>query len=133
MGKIFIDTSALFALINLVDEENLAARTTWKDLLQRSNELLTNNYIIVECLSLVQRRLGLEHVRKLQAEIFPLITVDWIYEEQHALAVQYAMKSNRRKLTLVDCSAFETMRRLGIETAFTFDSHFRAEGFNTIP
>jgi predicted nucleic acid-binding protein len=133
MGKIFIDTSALFALINLVDEDNLSARDTWKDLLRHSNRLLTNNYIIVECLSLVQRRLGLDHVRKLQAEIFPLITVDWIDEEQHVLAVQYVLKSNRRNLTLVDCSAFETMRRLGIETAFTFDRHFRDESFNTIP
>jgi len=133
MGKIFIDTSALFALINYVDEDNLSARDAWKNLLRHSRELLTNNYMIVECLSLVQRRLGLEFVRKLQAEILPLIEVDWLNEEQHTLAVQHLLKSNRRNLTLVDCTAFQTMRRLGIETVFTFDSHFREEGFNTIP
>ncbi len=133
MEKIFVDTSALFALINFVDEDNLSARETWKDILKHSHDLITNNYLIVECLSLVQRRLGLEFVRKLQTEVLPLIEVDWINEEQHALAVEYVLKSNRRNLSVVDCSSFQTMRRLGIKTAFTFDGHFREEGFKVIP
>jgi predicted nucleic acid-binding protein len=48
-------------------------------------------------------------------------------------ALENLLSINRRQLSFVDCTAFQTMRRLGIETAFTFDSHFREEGFNTIP
>lgn len=133
MGKIFVDTSALFPLVGTEDVSSSVSVSVWETITQSQNELFTNNYVIVECLSLVQRRLGLEFVRYLHSEILPLIEVDWINEEQHSLAVQYVLKSNRRNLTLVDCSAFETMRRLGIETVFTFDSHFREEGFNTVP
>lgn len=133
MGKIFVDTSALFSLIGTEEVMSKIAVDIWEHIAQVENELFTNNYVVVECLSLVQRRLGLEFVRYLQMEILPLLEVDWLDEEQHTLAVQQILKSNRRNLSLVDCSAFETMRRLGIETAFTFDSHFREEGFKVIP
>lgn len=59
--------------------------------------------------------------------------MDWIGEEQHAAAIQTILTANRRNLSLVDCASFETMRRLGIETVFTFDEHFRDQGFKVIP
>ena len=133
MEKVFIDTSALFSLVGTEDVVSQTAISVWENIAQAERGLFSNNYVIVECLSLVQRRLGLEFVRYLQLEILPLIEVDWLTEEQHTLAVQHILKFNRRKLSLVDCSSFETMRRLGIETAFTFDGHFREEGFNVIP
>ena len=133
MGKIFVDTSALFALVNAVDGDNLSSQSIWKELLQDRHELWTNNYIIVECISLLQRRLGLELVRLLESEILRVLEVEWLDKEHHALAVAEVLQTNRRNLSLVDCSAFETMRRLEIETAFTFDDYFRAEGFKTIP
>jgi predicted nucleic acid-binding protein len=133
MGKIFVDTSALFPLVSTKDATSRVSVNVWEDIAQSENELFTNNYVIVECLSLVQRRLGLEFVHHLRSEILPLIAVDWIDEEQHAMAVQYVLKSNRRNLSLVDCSVFQTMRRQGIDTVFTFDNHFREEGFTVIP
>ena len=133
MGKIFIDTAALFSLVATEDVKASIAVDTWEKIIQANNELITNNYVIVECTSLVQRRLGLEFVRHLQTKILPFVETDWINEEQHSLAVLRILDTNRRSLSLVDCSAFETMYRLGIKTAFTFDHHFREEGFEVIP
>ena len=62
-----------------------------------------------------------------------LVSIDWVDSGQHSKALETVFELNQCKLSLVDCTAFQTMRRLGIETAFTFDSHFREEGFNTIP
>ena len=59
--------------------------------------------------------------------------MDWIGEEQHDVAIQTVLTANRRNLSLVDCASFETMRRLGIETVFTFDEHFRDQGFKVVP
>lgn len=133
MEKIFVDTSALYSLVATEDATSTIAADAWERLVRAENNFFTNNYVVVECISLVQRCLGLEFVRHLQTGIIPLLQVDWIDDEQHALAVQQTLDANRRNLSLVDCSAFETMRRLEIETAFTFDSHFREEGFNVIP
>lgn len=131
--KIFVDTSALYALISTEDQNISLAVATWKDMLQRGEFLFTNNYVLVECFALLQGRLGIEFARALQSNIVPFLQVDWISEQQHTSIVNDVLTANRRQLSLVDCSSFETMRRLGIEKVFTFDEHFREQGFEVIP
>lgn len=133
MEKIFVDTSALYALISIRDQDMKLAAKTWEEALQREDVLYTNNYVLVECFALIQSRLGLEFVRALQTNIVPFLHLDWIAEQQHVSSVNNVLTANRRQLSLVDCSSFESMRRLGIDTVFTFDEHFHEQGFNVIP
>jgi predicted nucleic acid-binding protein len=106
---------------------------TWQTALKRKDILFTNNYVLVECFALIQSRLGLEFVRALQSNIVPFLQIDWIGEQQHTSSVNDVFAANRRQLSLVDCSCFESMRRLGIEKGFTFDEHFQEQGFQVIP
>jgi predicted nucleic acid-binding protein len=131
--KIFVDTSAFFALINLSDENYERALLAWEEMIQGGDVLVTNNYVVVECFSLLQSRLGLDAARELESKIIPLLQIEWIGEEQHSAIVQFVLSANRRQLSLVDCSGFETMRRLKMEKVFTFDDHFREQGFEVIP
>lgn len=133
MERIFVDTSALYALMSTEDRNKGIAVSAWESLLERGGLLITNNYMLVESFSLVQSRLGIEFARALQSNIVPFLQIDWIEKSQHFNMVQEVFASNRRQLSLVDCSGFETMRRLKIETVFTFDSHFREQGFDVIP
>ncbi len=133
MEKIFVDTSALYALISTQDQKIELAVKTWEDTLERGEILFTNNYVLVECFALVQSRLGIEFARALQANIVSFLQVDWIGEQQHASSVNDVFTANRRQLSLIDCSCFESMRRLGIERVFTFDEHFHEQGFKVIP
>ena len=133
MEKIFVDTSALFALLATEDYLSNMAADIWDELIETQQTIITNNYALVECFALTQSRLGLDFVRHLQANIVPLLTIDWIDAEQHEAIVEDVLTANRRTLSLVDCSAFNTMRRLEIDTVFTFDPHFSDLGFNIIP
>ncbi|GAB4456659.1 MAG: PIN domain-containing protein [Anaerolineales bacterium] len=133
METIFVDTSALYALISTEDRNKTGAVATWENLLKRGDMLITNNYVLVECFSLVQSRLGIEFARLLQSNVVPFLQTEWIDEQQHSAIVQLVLSASRRQLSLVDCSAFETMRRLKIETVFTFDDLFREQGFEVIP
>lgn len=132
MEKIFVDTSALYALISTQDQQIKLAAATWQEALERGDILFTNNYVLVECFALIQSRLGVEFARALQSNIVPFLQVDWIGEQQHVSIVNDVFTANRRQLSLVDCSCFETMRRLGINKVFTFDEHFREQGFEVI-
>lgn len=105
----------------------------WEKFLQIESSLITTNYVVVECIALIQNRLGLWAVEKFIHELLPLIEVLWIDEDLHAVSLSYFLSANRRNLSLVDCSSFDTMRRLDIETAFTFDPHFREQGFSVTP
>ena len=133
MEKIFVDTSALYALISTEDQNLTLAVATWKYFLERGDLLLTNNYVLVECFALIQNRLGIEFIRTLQSNIVQFLQIDWIGEQQHTSSVHDVFTGNRRQLSLVDFSSFETMRRLGIRKVFSFDEHFREQDFEVIP
>jgi len=133
MKKIFVDTSALFALLNTAEPNSVHASEQWSKLLHEDDNLLTTNYIVVECIALIQNRLGFRAVEKFISDLLPLMNVVWMDEEQHAESLNHFLLANRRNLSLVDCSSFDTMRRLDIQTVFTFYPHFREQGFNVIP
>ncbi len=133
MVKVFADTSALFALVNSSEQNHQTAKTIWNSFITNGSELITNNYVIVESLALIQNRLGLSVTRHFQENIMPLLDIVWFDQELHEATIQRLLAANRRQLSLVDCSSFETMRRLKLETVFTFDEHFREQGFTVIP
>ena len=131
--EIFVDTSAIFALLDIGNRDNPAAVLAWENFLDNSAKLVTNNYVLVECFSLLQNRLGLTAVIQLQSKIVPYLEIEWLDEQQHSNAANHVLSANRRNLSLVDCSSFQTMRRLRIESVFSFDAHFKEQGFTIIP
>jgi len=95
--------------------------------------LVCTNDNLVETFALVQRRLGLDAVRKLEEDVLPMLVIDWMDAESHAVSVAALLIAGRRRLSLVDCARFETLRRHGRDTAFAFDRHFSEQGFHTLP
>jgi predicted nucleic acid-binding protein len=130
---IFVDTSAFLAVLITDDLNHPRAIEFWRTLLEEEHVLLTNNYVLVESIVIIQKRLGLSMVRDFHEKLLPLVNIEWIDENQHKSSIRFVLAANRRKLSFVDCSSFETMRRLKIEKVFTFDEHFREQGFEVIP
>jgi predicted nucleic acid-binding protein len=128
---IYVDTSAFYAIFDQDDGNHSRAQKIWKMMIEGQEALVCNNYVLVETYTLLQNRLGLRAVSDLQ-KIIPLIEIDWVTEEQHRLAITALLSANLRSLSLVDCSSFSSMRRLGIEKAFAFDNHFRQQGFDLV-
>lgn len=126
---IFVDTSALYALLDHDDLSHIAARETWNALLDSNATLFTSNYVVVEACALLQSRLGLGAVRVFLRDMLPAIDVRWVDENLHAAAMNAMLTAGRRKLSLVDCVSFSMMRKLGITHGFAFDKHFSEEQF----
>ena len=131
--RIFVDTSAFFALLDRDDANHKKAKDVWNKVINPENVLITTNYILVESLALIQHRLGMDAVMGLQEDILPIINIEWITPEIHRSGVSALLAASRRKLSLVDCISFEIMRNSAIKTIFTFDSHFEEQGFYCIP
>jgi predicted nucleic acid-binding protein len=129
---VFVDTSAFFAVLDADDDNHARARQIWLDFLEQGENLITNNYVLVETSALLQSRLGVKAIRIFSEKIVPVMTVDWLNADQHQNAVAALLTAGRRNLSLVDCSSFDTMRRQGIQDVFTFDSHFLEQGFDCI-
>jgi predicted nucleic acid-binding protein len=131
--RIFIDTSAFYALLDRDDENHRRAKSTWIDLLSNENTFLTSNYVLVETFALLQHRLGMEAVRGFQNDILPLVNIEFVLSEIHRSAVSALLSVSRRNLSLVDFVSFEMMRTLEMKTAFVFDPHFKEQGFDILP
>ena len=130
---VFVDTSAYYALVDDRDPNHARARTTLASLLSDDVQLLTHEYVVVETTALVQRRLGLEVLRRFVDDLLPIVEVAWVDESLHGEAREALLAAGRRNVSLVDWTSFLVMRRHGVRRAFTFDPDFGAEGFETLP
>jgi uncharacterized protein len=130
---IFIDTSAFYAVFDRDDGNHLPARAAWEAMLRDGSDLLTHNYVLLETSALLQHRLGLAALRAFTEDVAPLVRIDWVAEDRHRAAAGAVLAAGRKKLSLVDCVSFLTMRELAVRSAFCFDRHFREQGFETVP
>lgn len=130
---VFADTSALYSLLDRSDANHKRAVVAWTGLLNDYQRFLTSNYVLVESLALTQTRLGMDAVRLLQEDILPVINIHFVDREIHRSGISAVLSAGRRNLSFVDCVSFEIMRTFGIKSAFTFDPHFKEQGFTVIP
>ena len=131
--NLFLDTSALFALLDQDDDNHERAARAWKQLIENGARLITSNYILVETVALLQSRLEMDAVRVFQTEMLPAVHIEHASADLHRLGMVSLLSAGKRKLNLVDCAGFEIMRQMGLNHVFTFDSHFRSQGFDTLP
>lgn len=130
---VFVDTSAILAAVDADEDFHSASAEALDRLLERTERLITTNYVIVETLSLVQRRLGIEPMRQLQASLIPAFEIVWVDQAVHGRGVAALLAARSRRLSLVDCVSFEVMRERGIDTAVALDDDFKRQGFGLIP
>ena len=130
--SVFVDTSALLAVLHGSDAHHARAARIWTTLLERDTDFVSTNYVLVETSALLQSRFGLDAVRDLVDTITPLLRVAFVTEDVHAAALAALFAARRRQLSLVDCVSFATMRRLSVTRAFAFDPHFAQQGFELV-
>ena len=122
-NKIFVDTSAWYAIIDKNDQDHAVAATKIQIL---DRPLVTSNYIFDEILTLLKAKLGFTVAvpfgQKLwNQEISALVRITEDDEERAwILFRQYDDKG----FSFTDCTSFALMERLDINTVLAFDDHF---------
>ena len=128
---VFVDTSAIYALLDRDDENHVPAADAFAALEQEP--LMAHNYVVVESAALVQRRLGAPAVRTLFDDLLPVLELTWIDEHTHRAAAAALIASENSSVSLVDWTSFEVMRQRGVNQAFAFDDDFATQGFQLVP
>jgi predicted nucleic acid-binding protein len=131
--NIFIDTAAFLAVLNANDQFHQPAKRIWNEILSQDSSLFSSNYVILETTVLLQHRFGIEALRLFESDILPVVEIAWVDETIYKQGMSALLAANRRNLSLVDCTSFEIMRQIGLDAVFTFDPHFREQGFKVIP
>ncbi|MBS4029548.1 MAG: PIN domain-containing protein [Ignavibacteriales bacterium] len=130
--NVFGDSSAFYSYLDKQDSQHLRAKAQMSSLIQSNDVVVSSNYIIVETIALIQRRLGFDAVKDFQEIIAPLLSVYFVNKELHQKGAEIFLQERRRNLSLVDCVSFELMKQLGLQKAFAFDKHFEEQGFQLL-
>lgn len=131
MSQVFVDTSAIYALLVRSDDRHGDARREFARLMADEATLMTSSYVLVETFALLGHRIGLDAVAAFRDDFAPLLDVTWVDPATHDAALEDLLDRGARDLSLVDVVSFVVMRGLGIDEAFAFDRHFELEGFAT--
>lgn len=134
---IFIDTSALYALEVENDINHLKALRFMREELSMGKYgiLITSDYVIDECLTLLRMKYGVRPAVKFYDKIrmSRSLKIIWVDEELFEEAFTYFKRNKKLKWSFTDCTSFIIMKKLGIDKAFTFDENFVEAGFQILP
>ncbi len=130
--NIFIDTTALVAILDADDAEHAAATRIWRKIINEGDMLVTHNYVIMEAACLIMKRLGIKAFRVFERDIAPMLHVIWISRDVHEAAMAACMVAERKSLSLVDCVSLEILRRTGLKTVFSIHREFEQQGFVSV-
>lgn len=133
VDEVFVDTSALYALMVAGDEAHDSVRQALQVLEGQAARLRTSSFVLQETVSLLQARSGVSAIRRFRLGLEPLLEVVWVDPSTYEAAMAALLAASSRTVSLTDWTSFEIMRRQEIDVAFTLDDDFRRQGFRVLP
>jgi hypothetical protein len=134
MQKVFVDTVAWIALVNLHDSLHSRTKDVLSQLRNDGRQLLTSEFVLVEFANTLsspafrqQASTFIEGVRNSEG-------VDVIPATSTLFSRGLDLYKSRidKEWSLVDCISFVLMGEYGITEAFTEDHHFEQAGFTKL-
>jgi predicted nucleic acid-binding protein len=125
--RVFVDTSALYALLDEDDTNHRAAVEAFARL--QGSELVTHAYVLAETLTLISRRLGRAALERLLDALLPGVGVVAVDAPLHVAALAAHRDSAASNISFVDRTSFAFMRANRLDVAFAFDTDFSTAGF----
>lgn len=122
--SIFVDTSALFALINRSDVDHERAKCYLSSLSQDNATLIISNFILSETYTLILYKIGRTPALNAVNGILKTCELERISEEDEQQAWRIINDFDDKDFSYVDVTTFAVMTRLGLTKAFSFDEHF---------
>lgn len=128
---VFIDTSFFKAILDEKDEFYNKAVKIWEKLKEENAELTTSNFIMDEVFTLIRKRRGIKKLAEFRQFLIDNATGIKIFRvtaADEAEAWNWMLK-DWADLSFTDCVSFAVMKRMEIDRAATFDTHFERAGF----
>ena len=128
-NEVFIDTTALYALLDPAHDAHDQVAAAWDKLRRSGTPLMTSSYVCAEMVALVQARLGSEKVRAFLDDVKPHVTVLKVDSGLHGRALT---RGKRDLGALIPRTSRALMSQLGVRTVFSLDGEFVGEPFRRV-
>jgi len=131
--RLFVDTSAYFALLDRDDANHSQALAVRDRLIPEGRSHFTTSFVLAETHALLLNRLSRDIATKFLRDMEQsATTLVWATpaDVQHAKAIIY--QYDDKDFSLTDATSFAVMERLRIPYTFTFDRHFSQYGLSVL-
>jgi predicted nucleic acid-binding protein len=119
--SLFVDTSILYAAVDSTDSDNARAKT----ILKSGEPLVITDHILVETWMLLSRRLGRGVAERFWGKLRDgSVAIENVGPADLEAAWQIEQAWPDQDFSIVDCTSFAVMRRLGIDRVASLDNHF---------
>jgi len=131
---VFVDTSAIAAVVNGNDKHHNSALRIYKKLQRPQFYLLVTNFVIAETHALLLKKGNINIAREwLMRSAYKDFSVHRPEEDMEMEAVKRIDKYKDKDFSLTDMLSFLVMEKIGIKYYFAYDRHFAQIGlFNNI-
>ncbi|MCI2429657.1 PIN domain-containing protein [Candidatus Acetothermia bacterium] len=131
--RVFIDTSAFYALAARRDDHHDTAKKAYERLLSEGTLFVLTDHVLAESATLIRRKLGYQAAQDFlrlieegkAVQLFQVIDIDDILIE---VAKEIFRKDADPKLSFVDALSLAVMQTQRIRRFFAFDQHFQKTG-----
>lgn len=132
--KLFIDTSAFYALEDASDEHHDEAVAIQRWCLRHRPLLFTSHHVVDESVTLIGGRLRPDRAVRFAKSLFAsrIIQIVRTDEALEQAALNVYARLNDARVSFTDCLSFAIMRAIDIPVAFAFDRHFERVGFRRV-
>lgn len=130
MERLFVDTSAWFALVNASDPDHSRVSEVLR---AHEGRLVTSNFVFDEIVTLCRYRLGHELAVRTGEVLRDETELARVTADDERAAWSLFLERADKRYSFTDCTSFALMRRLGLSTAVAVDDDFRQEGLRTLP
>ncbi|MBI5213142.1 MAG: type II toxin-antitoxin system VapC family toxin [Nitrospirae bacterium] len=130
--KLFVDTSAWFALHDSKDQNHKEAVLKSLEIKKRKVELVTSEYIMDESITLIRHKVS--HKASVvfgESLLFSnIVTIMDVSQDDRLKAWELFKKYEDKSFSFTDCTSFVLMKNSDLRKAFTFDEHFKQIGID---
>lgn len=133
MKKIFVDTDVLVALNRASDSHHQRAVKILENLSKTRTVSYTSTNVLLETLTIISQRIGKKKAVQLLDELRgSRYNVIHPSEKIVSNAEEIFRSTKSKNISYSDCLSFAIMRNTGINHVFSFDIHFKKQGFRRV-
>jgi predicted nucleic acid-binding protein len=131
MKKVFVDTAAWLALLNIDDIWHQQAKQIRLELVKQNYIFITTEFVLLEVGDALCSQVLRNNTANFLHNIYQLKSTKIITLNQDLLQSGLSLYEQRldKDWGLTDCISFVVMQREQIQEAFTSDKHFEQAGF----
>lgn len=132
MRQVLVDSGGWYAVADKRDPDHSRAVSFLRS---NSLPLITTNYIFDEAVTLMRSRMGWQVAADFGKKILNnnVVAIAGVRKEDEERAWAIFLRYKDQDFSYTDCTSFAVMERLRLDTAFTFDEHFKTMKFYVVP